>query len=188
LKPPLNALSAHSASNEDHLFQLVDEVASRLGLSLAKPPTYTAQLKKLAQFSREEGTKRGAASSVTEPSAPSPPTAPVPQVVAAEVERDLLADVISELEDNLERARVPRIGSDAYARPSSQVWKNNRNRLTLPNHLRSDVTNRYHQIDGWKTVAETGVHPNMGSPAIESITADLRTQLPALIGELKKLL
>jgi TIR domain len=42
LKPPLNALSAHSASNEDHLFQLVDEVASRLGLSLAKPPTYTA--------------------------------------------------------------------------------------------------------------------------------------------------
>jgi predicted nucleotide-binding protein len=53
-------------------------------------------------------------------------------------ERDyLLDDLISELEDNLERARAPRVG-DAYARPSLQVWKNNRNKLALPNHVRSE--------------------------------------------------
>ena len=94
---------------------------------------------------------------------------------------------ISELEDNLDRARAPRIG-DAYRRPSSQVWKNSRNKIRLPDPLRSDVIQIYREIDDWLTVVESGIHPNMGSPALNNTTASLATRLPLVIAELKKLL
>jgi diguanylate cyclase (GGDEF)-like protein len=101
-------------------------------------------------------------------------------------QRALLAEVISELEDNLECARAPRIG-DSYRRPSSQAWKNSRNKVGLPDPLRSDVTQIYREIGDWLTVVESGVHPNMGSPALNNTTASLTTRLPWLIAELKKL-
>jgi hypothetical protein len=99
----------------------------------------------------------------------------------------LLAEVISELEDNLESARAPRIG-DAYRRPSSQAWKNSRNKMELPGPLRSEVSQIYREIDDWLTVVESGVHPNMGSPALSNTTASLATRLPLVIAELKKLI
>jgi predicted nucleotide-binding protein len=119
-------------------------------------------------------------------SSQTPAQEPRPQNSTA-TNQDLLADLISELEDNLECARAPRIG-DAYARPSSQIWKSNRNRLTLPNHLRSELVNIYRQLDAWSTVVDSGVTPNMGSPAIDGTAAHLRNQLWSLIEELKKLL
>jgi diguanylate cyclase (GGDEF)-like protein len=102
-------------------------------------------------------------------------------------QRVLLTEVISELEDNLERARAPIIG-DAYRRPSSQVWKNSRNKIGLLDPLHYDVVQIYREIEDWLTVVESGVHPNMGSPALNNITASLATRLPSLIAELKKLL
>lgn len=58
LRPPLSGRHAHSASVEDQLFQLVDEVAAELGFQLAKAPVYTAQLKKLTDVSAEGAKKR----------------------------------------------------------------------------------------------------------------------------------
>lgn len=103
------------------------------------------------------------------------------------IEKEVLADLISELEDNLERAKVRRIG-DVYSRPSVDVWTKNRNRLVLPTELRSTVATIYRQIDEWLTVVQSGVHPNMGSPALDGTTASLKGQLPTVIEELKKLL
>jgi hypothetical protein len=105
----------------------------------------------------------------------------------AEESDHLLPDLISELEDNLERARAPRVG-DAYARPSLQVWKNSRNKLALPNYVRSEVQNMYRQIESWSTIVEAGINPNMGSMALENTAATLKNQLPEVIATLKKLL
>jgi hypothetical protein len=98
----------------------------------------------------------------------------------------LFADVISELEDNLHRAKMPRIG-DTYQRPSSEAWKKNRNRLSLSESLRSDIDFAYRQIDLWQSIVDSGVHPNYGSPALNTATSNLASQLPSLIGALKKL-
>jgi len=125
-----------------------------------------------------------------------PPEVPTPQPMSYQPQgRDsdakepdyLLQDLISELEDNWERARAPRVG-DAYARPSSHVWKSGRNKINLPNDVRSEVKNLYRQIESWSTIVESGISPNMGSPALQNITASLQTQLPVLVEELRKLL
>lgn len=104
----------------------------------------------------------------------------------APIQGVLVAEVISELEDNLERARAPRIG-DAYRRPSSQAWRNSRNKIGLPAPLHSDVIQIYREIEDWLTVVESGVHPNIGSPALNNTAASLATRLPLVIAELKKL-
>jgi hypothetical protein len=98
----------------------------------------------------------------------------------------LRADVISELEDNLEKAKMPRIG-DTYRRPSSEVWKRNRNRLSLSADLRSDLDLAYLQIGSWQDIVDSGVHPNYGSPALNVATSSLASRLPILIDALKKL-
>jgi predicted nucleotide-binding protein len=114
------------------------------------------------------------------------PSQPKPKTSLPNEPDHLLADVISELEDNLERARAPRVG-DAYARPSLKVWKDNRNKLALPEYVRSEVTNMYREIDSWSTIVEAGINPNMGSVALENAAASLKIRLPELIAKLKKL-
>jgi TIR domain len=59
-KAPLNGLNAHSAAVEADLFQLVGEVASRLGLSPAKPHVYADLIKRLVQISQHQGRGRSA--------------------------------------------------------------------------------------------------------------------------------
>jgi len=98
----------------------------------------------------------------------------------------MLADLVSELEDNLHHIMALRLG-DVYARPSVDAWKTIRNRLLLPDGIRSRVTNAYRRIDSWKMIVETGINPNMGSVALENIAAGLKLELPNLIGELSKL-
>jgi predicted nucleotide-binding protein len=97
-----------------------------------------------------------------------------------------LADLISELEDNLDAARAPRAG-DVYVRPSNSVWKRDRNRLSIPTELRNRLTNAYRQINSWLDIVLSGLSPNLGSPALHSMVAALRSELPELISELKKL-
>jgi hypothetical protein len=70
-----------------------------------------------------------------------------------------LADLISELEDNLRMAKAPRVGS-TYRRPSSQTWKAVRNKLQLPGVLRSDLTVAYDQIDAWGDQVDRGLNPD----------------------------
>jgi hypothetical protein len=188
LGAPLSGLNAHSAAIDSHLFQLVGEVASKLGLPLAKPPVYEAHIRKLVHTSDEEGKRRNGipSANVTTPS-PQPISSESPGPPSTTTQRDLLADLISELEDNLNCARTPRIG-DAYDRPSSQVWRSIRNKIKLPDRLRSHLSITYRQIDSWLTVVESGVHPNIGSPDLNVTTNGLRNELPILIEELKKIL
>jgi hypothetical protein len=156
-------------------------------LQLSKPPTYTSQLTKLSHLSQEEGRRREAASSSVQASARAQAAPSEQDERRTEPEHDLLADVISELEDNLEHARTRRIG-DAYVRPSADAWRRNRNRLKLPDHVRHRVLNVYRQIDSWASAAKSGVKPNMGSPAIDATTDSLKMELPGVIEELRKLL
>lgn len=103
-----------------------------------------------------------------------------------DADRLLLADIISELEDNLDAAKMPRVG-DTYRKPSSDVWKNNRNRLKLLEPLRSDLTLAYRQIDIWQSQVDSGVHPNYGSEALNAATSSLVGRLPVIIDSLRKL-
>jgi predicted nucleotide-binding protein len=98
----------------------------------------------------------------------------------------LMADLISELEDNLSSARAPRVG-DVYKRPSSRVWKDCRNKLDIPPDVRHRTANAYKQIDEWLDIVVSGLSPNLGSMTLELKVNDLRHDLPNLIGELKKL-
>jgi hypothetical protein len=50
------------------------------------------------------------------------------------------------------------------------------------------VTQIYREIEDWRTIVDSGVHPNIGSPALDNTTASLTTRLPGVIDELKKLL
>ena len=103
-----------------------------------------------------------------------------------EIERVLLADLISEMEDTLNAARMPRI-ADTYRRPSSEAWRNSRNRLNLPENLKSDLALAYRQIDDWCRVVDARVHPNYGSQALNTATSSLMARLPGLIDSLRKL-
>jgi len=98
----------------------------------------------------------------------------------------LLADIISELEDNLVSARAPRVG-DVYKRPSNQAWKDGRNKVDIPEDLRYRIASAYRQIDEWLDIVASGLSPNIGSMALELKVNDLRSCLPNLITELKKL-
>lgn len=96
-----------------------------------------------------------------------------------------LADIISELEDNLDCAERPRTG-DVYRRPSIKAWIENRNRLTLPADILSTLKNAYNRIGSWADVVASGLHPNMGNPHLDLIVSDLRMSLPSLIDQLRK--
>jgi hypothetical protein len=98
----------------------------------------------------------------------------------------LLADLISELEDNFDCASRPRTG-DVYRRPSTRMWLENRNRMSLPQDLSLDLKNTYNRIGSWADVVATGLNPNLGSMPLELIISDLRSSLPSLIQRLQKL-
>jgi hypothetical protein len=99
----------------------------------------------------------------------------------------LLVDLISELDDNLASVRRPREG-DAYRRPSVQCWRDNRNKVGLPEGLHSEVTDVYRRFDAWSDVVNSGLHPNMGSMELNATFTFLKSKLPILIAELKNLL
>jgi predicted nucleotide-binding protein len=112
-------------------------------------------------------------------------TANMQRLDPADTTTHLMADLISELEDNLESARAPRVG-DVYSRPSNRVWKDSRNKLNIPPDLHRRVADAYRQIDQWQDIVASGVSPNMGNMALELKVNDLRNDLPNLISELKK--
>ncbi len=97
----------------------------------------------------------------------------------------LLADLISELDDNFDCASRPRTG-DAYRRPSTTVWLENRNRISLPQDISLDLKNTYNRIGSWADIVATGLNPNRGSMPLELIVSDLRSSLPSLIKRLRK--
>lgn len=99
----------------------------------------------------------------------------------------LLADIISELEDNLDRASRPRTG-DTYRRPSNHTWIQNRNKIVLPSAIRLQVNNIYDQIGSWVDVVSSGLNPNMGSIQLNLVVSGLTSSLPPVIHQLRKLL
>jgi hypothetical protein len=98
----------------------------------------------------------------------------------------LVADIISELEDNLDCASRPRTG-DVYRRPSTSVWRENRNIIALPPDITSELKTTYNRIRSWEDVVASGLNPNLGSMELNLIVSDLRTSLPPLIDRLRKL-
>lgn len=98
----------------------------------------------------------------------------------------LLPDLISELEDNLAAARAPTAG-DVYVRPSNKIWKENRNRFSIPEPAFAGIVDAYRRIDRWLDIVLSGLHPAIGSPALNAMTDSLKHELPGLITELKKL-
>jgi len=98
----------------------------------------------------------------------------------------VLADIISELEDNLDRAERPRTG-DVYRRPSNRVWLDNRNKVTLSHEVRSALKTVYHEIDAWLDIVNSGLSPNIGSLQLDHIVSGLRPTLPSVIAKLREL-
>jgi hypothetical protein len=97
---------------------------------------------------------------------------------------DLLADIISELEDNLDRASRPVTG-EIYRRPSVQAWLQGRNKITLPPEIAAEVKNSYRQIDSWSDIVSSGLSPNTGSMQLNLIVTELRASLPLLVQRLR---
>jgi len=98
----------------------------------------------------------------------------------------LLADLISELDDNYDRACRPQTG-DVYRRPSDNTWLKNRNRIHLPAEMRTEVVSAYHEIGSWVDIVGSGLHPNTGSVQLNLLLAGLRTLLPSVIAKLRNL-
>lgn len=98
----------------------------------------------------------------------------------------LLADLISELEDNLDCASRPRIG-DVYRRPSRNAWLENRNKIALTQDVYLEVKNAYNRIGSLADVVASGLNPNAGSMELNILVTDLRSALPSLIDRLRKL-
>jgi hypothetical protein len=97
-----------------------------------------------------------------------------------------LADIISELEDNLDRAQRPTTG-DVYRRPSNTAWLENRNRMTLPPDVRTQLNYIYHEIDSWLDIVNSGLNPNMGSMKLNLIVSGLTQALPPILSQLRAL-
>ncbi len=97
----------------------------------------------------------------------------------------LLADLISELEDNFDCASRPRTG-DVYRRPSTKAWLENRNKITLPQDIYLEIKNTYNRIGSWADVVASGLNPNAGSMELNILVTDLRSSLPSLIDRLRK--
>lgn len=96
-----------------------------------------------------------------------------------------LADLISELEDNLDKARRPQTG-ETYRQPSDKIWLENRNKLHLSLELRSQVNSAYHDISAWADIVRTGIHPNLGSMQLNLLASGLTMSLPWVIEQLRK--
>jgi hypothetical protein len=100
-----------------------------------------------------------------------------------------LANLISELEDNLRKALDPvtdRFSMGAYTRPSTDCWKSTRNAPWLDKKLRDGLNDVYADVDRWCSIVDSGVKPGLGSPRINLIVADLRAKIPALLEELRR--
>ena len=96
-----------------------------------------------------------------------------------------LADLISELDDNYDRACRPRTG-DVYRQPSDSTWLKNRHRIHLPAEIRTQVVSAYHEIGSWADIVRSGLHPNTGSMQLNLLVSGLQTSLPSLLAQLRK--
>jgi hypothetical protein len=99
--------------------------------------------------------------------------------------RALLADIVSELEDNLDCAQRPQTGA-TYRRPSTQAWLESRNKIELPPEIYSQIKNTYGRIKTWADIVSSGLHPTQGSMELNLIVSDLRQSLPSLIESIRK--
>jgi hypothetical protein len=100
-----------------------------------------------------------------------------------------LANLISELEDNLRKALDPitdRFSMGAYTRPSMDCWKSTRNAPWLDKKLRDSLNEVYADVDRWCSIVDSGVKPGMGSPKLNFIVTALKVKIPTLLEALRK--
>ncbi len=100
-----------------------------------------------------------------------------------------LADLISELEDNLSKARDPVTDPSfegAYVRPSTDCWKAVRNVLPLDPELHGKLNHVYTQVERWCSIVDSGLKPRMGSLELNRTVDILGAEIPTLLQELRK--
>ncbi len=102
-----------------------------------------------------------------------------------------LANLISELADNLRKASDPvsdrLFGGGHHMRPSTDSWKAVRNTLRLDAPLREKLEQVYAEVDRWSAIVDSGVKPGIGSLELNRIVAMLSREIPVLLRELRKI-
>lgn len=84
LRAPLNRLNAHSCNVSEHLYQLVNEVGSALGLSVATTDVYRRNVEELVRLSETEAAKRERTrKDITAYSSPYQVYSVIPEVITA---------------------------------------------------------------------------------------------------------
>jgi hypothetical protein len=110
---------------------------------------------------------------------------------AANDRQKLLADISSELRDNLEIAQAYYTGmpgNRSYIPPSTEIWKRIRNDLStvLDRRMMIQLEAAYVRIQRWQGIAESGrVNPDIGNPEVREIATAMQGLLPQLIASLE---
>ncbi len=66
--------------------------------------------------------------------------------------------------------------------------RSNRDAVELNEDMRKRLTNLYRQIDAWRDVVDSGLHPTIGSMELETLLAEIRSTIPLVIDELRQML
>jgi hypothetical protein len=105
-------------------------------------------------------------------------------------QRQLTANLISELERNCETAGHPTSGLpglQCYVPPSTQCWDFSRKELFfLDAGISKELEEVYAKVERWKGIVASGVNPMIGNLEIPEITRGLSNRLPGLIEKLKQ--
>lgn len=175
----LDALEAYKKERQKDTLYFEFEDAADLRAHLSR------QLPKIIDEVRKRPDHLGMPKAPDSPPLPSANSANNRPITSSSQDSLLLADLISELEDNFDCASRPRAG-DVYRRPSNRMWLENRNKFSLPQDLLTEIKNTYNKIGSWADVVASGLNPNLGSMSLEMTVSDLRSSLPSLIERLRK--
>lgn len=109
---------------------------------------------------------------------------------ATKAKKKSLADIISELRDNLNTASayysgMP--GNRSYIPPSTDVWRRTRNDLSafVDRRVMIPLEAAYERMQRWQGIAESGrTNPDIGNTEIRDITTAMQGTLPQIIQNL----
>jgi hypothetical protein len=108
---------------------------------------------------------------------------------AAAKQRQLVVNLISELEYNFKTATHPTSGlpgNQCYIPPSTQCWDSSRSELFfLDADILKELGDVYAKVERWKAIVASGINPGIGNLEIPEITRNLSARLPEMIENLK---
>jgi hypothetical protein len=194
LRGPLPGINGLSCDSNNQVHQLVNDIAKVLKVEVRESHLYSNYVNMLMKASAEAA-ERGYLDHTSPEAGPENENLELKRRLASTgnstegTGSKLLADLISELEGNLETAKYfysgpP--GSRVYLPPSIQCWKSVRNELPfLDDGVLNDLKQIYTQTERWSGIVSSGIKPGIGSPEINEITTRLKMTLPALLTRLE---